>query len=336
MSKELKSLNIIQPKYIHLANHILENIKDGELTLNDQLPSVNRLSKDFGYSRETVFKALNHLTEKGIVESRNRLGYFVKRTDVNHKYRVYFLLDKLTFFKEELYYSFLDSIGDNAEVEIDFHHHHFNNFKDLILRNLNKFTHFVIITFLHEDVSEVLNLIPPEKRIIIDKKEDGLEGEYAMVYQDFQEEIYSSLIELKNKLSNYKDIVLVSQTKMYHRPYLLAGIKQFSNEFGMGFIDETTIRNDSFKKGNVYITLDAYDNDLVAVIEKARVKEMVIGKDIGVISLNDTPVKKILEGGITVISSDFVQMGKKAAEFVRSGQRKHIANPYKLIIRNSL
>ena len=68
------------PKYIKLANSIIQKIEDGELTLDQKLPSVNKMSKDLDFSRETVFKALNFLSEKGIVRSVDKIGYFVNDT----------------------------------------------------------------------------------------------------------------------------------------------------------------------------------------------------------------------------------------------------------------
>ena len=74
----------------------------------------------------------------------------------------------------------------------------------------------------------------------------------------------------------------------------------------------------------------------MSVIELARARNLKVGEEIGIISLNDTPIKKILEGGITVISSDFVEMGKKAAELILNGEIKQFPNSYKLIVRQSL
>lgn len=72
------------------------------------------------------------------------------------------------------------------------------------------------------------------------------------------------------------------------------------------------------------------------VIKLSRERGYKIGKDIGLISYNDTAVKEILEGGITVISTDFEQMGKTAAELLLKKTQKVIANPTTLILRNSL
>jgi len=59
------------------------------------------------------------------------------------------------------------------------------------------------------------------------------------------------------------------------------------------------------------------------------------GKDIGIISLNDTMLKEILLGGITTISTDFKKMGSGLAEMIRNRKRVQVRNPSSLIIRSS-
>jgi hypothetical protein len=45
-------------------------------------------------------------------------------------------------------------------------------------------------------------------------------------------------------------------------------------------------------KGDVFINL--MENDLVVLIERILATELKIGKDVGVISYNETPLKKII------------------------------------------
>ena len=60
------------------------------------------------------------------------------------------------------------------------------------------------------------------------------------------------------------------------------------------------------------------------------------GREAGVISYNETPMKKYVKNGITVISTDFELMGQKAAEFVSTGNPIQFEVPTTLKIRSSL
>ena len=95
-----------------------------------------------------------------------------------------------------------------------------------------------------------------------------------------------------------------------------------------------TIINEPIKEGIVYINLK--ETDLVYLIEKILTTKMKVGKHVGVISYNETPLKKIILNGITTISTDFDLMGKKAAHLIMEHSTEHIPIPFSLTLRPSL
>jgi DNA-binding LacI/PurR family transcriptional regulator len=78
------------------------------------------------------------------------------------------------------------------------------------------------------------------------------------------------------------------------------------------------------------------EDDLVILLEKILATKMKLGKHVGVISYNDTPLKKIILKGITTISTDFKLMGQKAAELILTQSTQHIELPFHLTMRASL
>jgi DNA-binding LacI/PurR family transcriptional regulator len=97
------------------------------------------------------------------------------------------------------------------------------------------------------------------------------------------------------------------------------------------------IENKAFKdvqKGEVYISME--ESDLVSIIKYSRTKNLKIGRDIGVLSFNDTPLKEVLEDGISVISTNFSRMGSLAAELMLDKRRLKVRNEFLFIRRNSL
>jgi DNA-binding transcriptional regulator YhcF (GntR family) len=325
-----------EAKYQQLAKHIISRIEKGKFTLGEKLPSVNKLSHEFNISRETVFKAFNHLSERGIVYSKNRKGYYVNKIDVQNELRIFLLLDKFTMFKDKMYRSLYETIGKRGEVDVFFHHHNYRIFESLIRDNLANYTHFVIVTFMKEDVKHVLNLIPPEKRIILDCKEFGLEGDYSMIYQDFDEDINKILNEAHEHLNKYERLVLVTSESLYHADQLVTGFRKFSRNNNFKCEILYNITPSDFRKNSVYIITTADERDITDIIKLAHKNNYEIGKDIGIISYNDTPIKEVLEGGITVISTDFEKMGKTTAELVLNRETRILSNPSELILRKSL
>lgn len=328
--------NSEKTKYLQLANQVIEQIEKGELTLGEKLPSVNKLANGLNISRETVFKALNHLSERGIVYSKNRKGYFVNKIDVQNEIRIFLLLDKFTEFKDKLYHSLFGTIGDRGEVDIFFHHHNYNIFESLIKENLPNYTHFVIVTFMKEDVKPILNLIPPEKRIILDCKEFGLEGNYSMIYQDFSQTMIDALTAAHDRLLKYQRLIMVASETYYHTELIKPGFCQYCQQHGFEYEIVEHVDASNFKKKSVYITIGADEIDITNIIKLSHQHNYEIGKDIGIISYNETPIKEVLEGGITVISTDFKSMGEKAAKLIINKETKILKNPSEIILRNSL
>ena len=92
---------------------------------------------------------------------------------------------------------------------------------------------------------------------------------------------------------------------------------------------------DHLEEGHAYILF--LENDLVRFVNYVNRKGLKLGKNIGLLSYDDTPIKEILDdSGITTISNDFVQMGKLAGRMVHDRQKGKVASNCRLIVRGSL
>ncbi|OYX85486.1 MAG: transcriptional regulator, partial [Flavobacteriales bacterium 32-34-25] len=78
------------------------------------------------------------------------------------------------------------------------------------------------------------------------------------------------------------------------------------------------------------------DRHLVNVIEQSKKQKLIIGQDFGIISYNDTPLKKVVSDGITTISTDFKEMGCVLADLILNQRKEQIENKSSLIVRSSL
>lgn len=94
------------------------------------------------------------------------------------------------------------------------------------------------------------------------------------------------------------------------------------------------INDEPIDEGEVYISL--MEDDLVILIERLLTMPLQIGKDVGVISYNETALKKIILNGITTISTDFEMMGQKAAQMILESPTEHVEIPFSLTLRASL
>jgi len=65
-------------RYIELADRIQDQIEKGAFKLSEKLPSLRALCQKTGYSMTTVFQAYIELEQRGVVEPRQRSGYYIR------------------------------------------------------------------------------------------------------------------------------------------------------------------------------------------------------------------------------------------------------------------
>jgi len=73
----LKTRTTVQPLYLQLKRHILENIDSGKWTAADRVPSENEIVRAFGVSRMTANRALRELRDEGVLVRIAGVGSFV-------------------------------------------------------------------------------------------------------------------------------------------------------------------------------------------------------------------------------------------------------------------
>jgi DNA-binding LacI/PurR family transcriptional regulator len=76
--------------------------------------------------------------------------------------------------------------------------------------------------------------------------------------------------------------------------------------------------------------------ELAKAIHYADKLELRLGKDIGILAQNDSCLKDILAGGITVLSNQPDQMGTIAAQMILDHDKTNKEIELKLILRKSL
>jgi GntR family transcriptional regulator len=73
------------PRYIQIADDLLDQIESGELAPGDRLPPERALSESSGVSRMTLRAALHTLEQKGLLERRQGAGTFVARSKIERQ-----------------------------------------------------------------------------------------------------------------------------------------------------------------------------------------------------------------------------------------------------------
>lgn len=323
------------PIYLQIAETISAQIEKGKLQNEEMLPSINVFNETYGVARDTVERAYKQLKAKGYITSVSGRGYYVIWKK-NKKNRILFVFNKLSSFKKIIYYSFLKTLGNKAIVDLQIHHYNPLLLKNILDNNLGKYDYYVIMPHFEANAKKAaymkeLRRIPANQLVILDKSIPELKGSRA-VFQDFQMDIYNALLSVENLLEKYNGLTLLFPEDNNHPPEIIQGVSSFGKEKKKSFKVIPDTNKLVLKKGMVYIVIS--DDQLAALLKIIRKSNYQLGRDIGLISFNETELKELLD--ITVISSDFEQMGHTAADLILNNKVEQIKNPFKIIKRGSL
>lgn len=333
------------PKYQQIVNSIIGDIESRTLLVGDKIPSINEISEEHYLSRDTVEKAYNQLKTKKIILSVKGKGYYVAKNISTSKVRVLYLLNKLSNYKLKTYNSFIDSMGTDAQVDLNIYHCDPKLLKNILSENLGAYDYYVLMPHFKDDQNNHYNLdaevmkcvkeIPSEKLIIMDNQIPELGEGIASIFQDFKNDIYNALIEGVFQLQQYEKLMLVYPNDILY-PYpkeILTGFKQFCKDFEFDYeILDKVYPEMELRPKDAFIVIE--ENDLVNLVKQVREQLYEPGKEIGIISYNDTPLKELL--GITVITTDFILMGETAAYMIKKNKKESVKNVFKFINRGSI
>lgn len=320
------------PKYRQIINSIYTAISIGELKLGDKIPSLNQICAEFELSRDTVMVAFNELKAKGIINSIPGKGYYINSTEINLDQKIFVLFDELNAFKEDLYTSFLNSLDTKSNVDIYFHHFNYQVFKNLISESAGKYTAYVIMPATFDFTANIIGKLPRDKVYILDRLKDDL-SDYPVVYQDFDKDVYDALTDGFDLLQKYSSLVMIFPGGKEPEGRML-GFQRFCKEKGFKSEIIRNLINKEMKEGEAYFVPS--DRNLVRLVKMAAEKNLELGKDVGIVSFNDTVLKEVVAGGITTISTDFQLMGQTLARIIQEKNTEKIRNRSSLIRRNSL
>jgi DNA-binding transcriptional regulator YhcF (GntR family) len=324
------------PKYKQIVEAVITDIERGILKKNSQLPSISEMSAHHDLARDTVEKAYRELRERGFILSVQGKGYYVSGGS-DGKLRILLIANKLSSYKRLIYYSFLQTLGDKAQVDLQVHHYNAKLFADIIERNLGKYNYYVVMPhFVHDldkvNLEEVMKNIPPEELVFLDKDYPHLPTNHLAVFQDFQRDIFNALLSANALLQKYTQMVLVMPSDGNYPTEIARGFHNYCVNYQKTYQIIETASEETVQAGTVYCVIE--ETDLAELIKKIHQTDLKLGQDIGLISFNDTTLKEVLD--ITVITTDFEAMGRTAAQLLLEGRKEKVKNPFYLVRRGSL
>lgn len=330
--QELEEINQLS-KHEQLVGGIINAIDDKIICEGSMLPSVNNMVRELGFASQTIVKAYKELKERGIVASKNRLGYFVINENTEQTEKVALLLYAFLPFQEIFYNTFRTVLGDTIQVDIFFHHGNIELLETILTNIRGRYSMYAVTPIPHPLTKQILRKIPTNQLLIVDRASNIGKG-VSQITQEFEISTYIALKELLPAIQKFDSLTLFFVSKGNSPIEVRRAFKQFLKDFKIKGTVKEAYKPGSLKAGNAYFTIG--DGDLWAILKDCKKLSLKIGKDVGILSNNDGPAKEIICDGITTISTDFERMAREAAEFILHRKKTQKIIPTLLIRRKSL
>ncbi len=321
-------------KHEQVVKGVITAIEDQVVERGQILPSINKMSNELGFARKTIDKAYRELKDRGLVESRNRKGFFVSTESTDQTVRVALVLYEFRPFQEKFYNVFRGSLGANVQVDTFFHHNDLSTFEDIVVKVTGHYGLYVVAPIVHQSVPTILEPLNDSRLLLIDRFVK-MTKQQAFVVQEFEHstrEIFEGMVK---RLERYDRLELFFRTDAAaaYPPEILLALRSVCQRFNLRLVVKEQYESGSLEKGVLYLTIG--DNDLWSLLEDCIDRGYTLGEEVGVLSHNESRIKKIVHGGVSTWSTDFSQMAKLAAHFVLNRESAKITLPTKFIDRNS-
>ena len=318
-------------KHDRLVQGIINAIDEKLIVQDDMLPSVNTMIKELHFSRETIVKGFRDLINRGIIESKNRLGYFVANGNTGQSLKVALLMYNLDSFEEQFYRNFRHELGKDVHLNVYFHHGNIEIFETILQQVKGKYGMYAVAPIPHPKTAALLDIIPRSKLFMFDRYEP-LEGPFYHVTQEFERATYTALEELAPVIARFDEMIFYHSPDSLDPKEIVPAFKKFLKNYKIKGRIIPEYKHGSIEKGKVCFTLDNFA--LWQMMKDCKTKGLRPGKDVGILSYNDEPAKEII--GITTVSTNFSEMGKRLGQAIMNREKVAETIPTLLARRNTL
>lgn len=320
------------PIYKQIVQSVCGAIDRGELVQNDRLPSVNSIAEKFSLARGSVFSAYNELRASGIIDSIPGKGYFVTSTQTKLTQTIFLLFSKFDAASQMIYQSLMNHLPGNCKVRTFFYNQVQTDFESIIKEEAPYFNTYVIVPGTGTNTGDVLSGLDQKQVILLDAGFREFSKQFAGVYRNAEKELFNMLTKHKNSLQKYKRLFLLVPGAMGAKD-VVSGFKKFAKTTDLPCEVLHAADAGSIRKGDAFIVSD--DHHLVELVTAIKANDWRLGKDIGILSLNECALKSAIEDGISTLSTDYHAMGRQVGEMLSANDRRVIENSFVFTDRKS-
>ena len=326
-----------EPIYKQLVSQVERSLHDGHIQAGEQIPSMNELATQLNISKETVKKAYGILVDKSLVVPKHGKGFYAADLQSSGRPQILVIFDKFSVYKQIIFNAFAEALSGKAEVTIVNHNQSLDLMEYYLDNNLDYYDYYVVTPhFPLDSVSQaravkLLSRIPNRKLIMLDRLQPNYPGNnYGAVYQDFENDIHEGLTQGLTVSHPIRTLRVITLPSSLYGPCICKGVDRFSRENGIP-VEYLQAAPEDIHPGDTFLVLNSQlDAGLVSLTHVIESAGLQIGKDVYIISYNEFDMNELVLGGLTTVSTDFVQMGRIAAEMILNRHMDKIHCPFRM------
>jgi DNA-binding LacI/PurR family transcriptional regulator len=204
-----------------------------------------------------------------------------------------------------------------------------------IITNLGTYDNFIIFPHLDsvtDGLRRAISMIPKNKLIFVHREFESCQ-QCSAVVTDNREELYQTLAAINDNSGKYFHFRLIFPDNIYHKE-IYEGFADYCLDHKIKFDIIPGLTNMEIVTGQLLIIKS--DQDLAYAVRYCRDRNLELGRDVGLICYNDSALKEVLAGGISVITPDFHRIGQQVAHIVMTQDFGKSKGNYKFIRRGSV
>lgn len=335
------STSSFTPLYRQFMDYIIGRIRSGDFPQGEALPSIHAMVIRTGISRETVVKGYAELCREGVLVSRKGKGYFVKDSYLTGILSVMVLMDKMSTHQQRILDGFIAMVHQKAEITIRMHYQNVDWLSQALDAALDRydwyllFPHFPRDIVTQETVAKLIAKIPPQKLILADHLPSCAAPESGAVFQSISTDVPRVLKSVIADIRKYRRLLFIPLSTSLYGEQTSESIRQFGKDESVDIriLDEIP---EKVQNGDLFfVSGSRLDFKLSQLLRTIANSGLVLGKEVGLICYNDSPLAEFIFGGITTLSVDFEQMGRIAGQMVLDARPDRVQCYASLIRRNT-
>lgn len=329
------------PLYIQFADYVKYCVRNGVFPPDKPLPSINAMKIQMGMSRETIVKGYAYLCKENVLVPHQGMGYFVKPGFLTGRRSVIIFLDKMSQHQQNILDGFIERVNEKVDITIRMHYQNPQWLAEEIDKSQNRYDYYLLFPhFAQDDVTQatvnvLVDKLPAEKLIVLDRLLNTAPAMSGASYQSIEEDIPEALACVMDDVRKYRKIRCLSLSVSLYGNLVADVLNRFGSEHD---VEVEILKDipDYIEKGDLFfVTGSRLDKNLSRLLRDMTKSGYKIGDEVGLICYNDFPLNEFILGGLTSLSTDFVEMGRTAGDMVLSGNLSKVHSPCSLIRRNT-